>query len=98
GLFDADPDGDKRAVAEMRRITKDQGMLVLTVPFGKEHSVASLHQRTYDMESLEALLRGWRVEDFIIYAASEKYLWERIDPSSIPHSTTRTECAALVRA
>ena len=59
GSYD-DINADSKAVSEMTRILKDNGRILITVPFG----MASIDhiQRIYDDKSLEDLFSGLRIE------------------------------------
>ena len=54
-------DGDLAALARLRGWLRDDGLLVLTVPFGR--ASVSDFQRVYDEAGLARLLEGWEVVD-----------------------------------
>lgn len=60
-VTDDDPEGDVKAVAEIRRILKQEGLLLMTLPFGVRENWGSFC-RVYDAERLRALTVGFRVE------------------------------------
>jgi len=62
---DIDKEGDKKAVAEVKRILKNDGELLLTVPWGK-HEVWR-NQRIYDEEDLNNLLSDLRIVNMDFY-------------------------------
>lgn len=55
-----DLDADKKALAEMSRVTKKNGVIVLTVPFGK--ATINKAQRNYDDEGIKRLIDGFKIE------------------------------------
>jgi len=69
-----DSQGDRQAVAEMCRVLKDGGRLIITVPFGRRGIArwkgANLH-RAYDWESLQRLFEGMEVADARFYMRRE---------------------------
>jgi SAM-dependent methyltransferase len=50
----ADPDGDARALAEMRRVLADDGRILITVPFGRRQDYGWFRQ--YDRKRWDELL------------------------------------------
>ncbi|MGI8802254.1 MAG: hypothetical protein ACR2KV_08785, partial [Solirubrobacteraceae bacterium] len=52
---------DLAASADLRRLVRPGGLLILTVPFAGEPSVDDF-ERVYDAAGLDELLAGWRVE------------------------------------
>ena len=55
----ADPDGDFKAMAEIRRILKPRGLCVLTVPYGR-FTITPVF-RVYDKARLARLIQNFRV-------------------------------------
>ena len=99
GLFDADSDGDLKAVAELARILRPGGLLVLTVPFASKHLEIPMRQRIYDSASLHRLLARFEEPSVMTYAYSPARLWTQVDPGSVPEpSAYTTHCTALVTA
>lgn len=77
---DAEP--QKKAVKEMRRVLKDGGFFVLTVPFG----VPSVNdqQRVFDQKGLEGLLEGFKITSMKYFANFEQEearnnYWKEVD-------------------
>lgn len=55
-----DHEGDKKAINEIKRILMKDGMLLLTVPYGKP-AVSQLH-RVYSAVQLESILKDLKIE------------------------------------
>jgi SAM-dependent methyltransferase len=55
------PDGDLRAMAEMKKIVKKDGILFLAVPIGKDKVVWNAH-RIYGRVRFPMLIDGWHLE------------------------------------
>jgi SAM-dependent methyltransferase len=76
-------DADRRAIERLGELLKPEGLLVLTVPFGRA-GVDDV-QRTYDETTLDALVEGWRVESREIVRQRDDRTWvlgEQQDPSA----------------
>jgi SAM-dependent methyltransferase len=74
--YDAEPtaDGaDARALERMKSLTREGGMLVLTVPVGSPADDAT--QRSYDLPNLESLLEGWAIEDLKVARQRDDLTW-----------------------
>ena len=54
------PDGDLEAMARLRNFMKPGGIMLLTVPVGRDHVYLPLH-RIYGANRLPQLLDGWHV-------------------------------------
>jgi SAM-dependent methyltransferase len=66
-----DMEGDRKAVEEIRRVMKDGGVLLMTVPLGKV-SIKKLH-RVYDQESLMFLLRHFKIESLEYFLRTDRF-------------------------
>jgi SAM-dependent methyltransferase len=67
-----DNEGDKETLKEIRRITKPNGTLLITVPFGRQFNTPSY--RVYDNERLQSLLQGFKIMKADYFVATDK-LW-----------------------
>ena len=77
GVIEEDKEGDRKAIAEMRRVLKDDGLLLLTTHFGVREVYEGLH-RIYDEEQIIGLIQGFSVE------AEEYYCREEVEPYRYP--------------
>jgi len=66
GVTDPDPDGGQRAVAEIYRVTKPEGMFLSTKPYGPSYRIEGSLQRVYDREHIKTLFQGWRLEKVLL--------------------------------
>jgi hypothetical protein len=89
----ASEDADLTAMSRVRDLTKDEGLLVLTTPYGR--SAVEEHQRIYDNDRLQSLLEGWRVEDFAVLRRTDPTTWVLEEDTSLPTDGSRV---ALVTA
>jgi SAM-dependent methyltransferase len=71
---DDNPDGDIDAMALMRELLKPGGVMLLTIPVGRDTVIAPLH-RVYGRERLSALLDGWIVENKAYWVKDDRNLW-----------------------
>lgn len=88
GRYEAhfDREGDKNAIREICRIMKDDGNLILTLPFGKAKIVRPFH-RIYDRKGLQRLTAGLTILSKEFYIKNNDGYWvkcgereaERID-------------------
>jgi Methyltransferase domain len=93
---------DRAALQHAGELLSDEGLLVLTTPFGAP-SVDSV-QRTYDRTALSRLLDGWRVLDERFVLRQDDHTWVTSEPNAeddhgvamivatpvgVPTSTTR---------
>ncbi|GAH42242.1 unnamed protein product, partial [marine sediment metagenome] len=77
GMMEEDEEGDRKAMAEMRRVLKDEGLLLLTTHFGVRAVYEGLH-RIYDEKQIRGLTQGFNVE------AEEYYCREEVEPYHYP--------------
>lgn len=69
--------GDKAALQQMFDLLKDEGRLILTVPFGGSYQVSDF-QRIYDHATLSALFSNhWRIEKETYWIPLSKRKWVR---------------------
>lgn len=90
------PDGDKKAIKEMRRILKPGGVIIMTIPFGKR---AITWYRTYDLPTLKELLHGLKIEK-IEYAIKKGEIWTPASLEEVENidSPTNAKAVALLVA
>jgi SAM-dependent methyltransferase len=98
GLFDGDEEGDKKTVAEIRRILRPGGICVITVPFGQKHTEILMKQRVYDASSLKSLVAGLSVSRMSITAVNDRGIWEPTSLESVPAAKPVVECVAMIQA
>jgi len=68
-----EPDGDITAVSEISRIMSINGMLLVTLPFGKGEVFPS--HRVYNQQRLRAILKGLKVEREDYYTRNKSGFW-----------------------
>ena len=59
-----DPDGDLKAINEIKRITQKAGSVLINVPIGKSPLIAFNAHRIYSKEQIEDLFSGFILKDF----------------------------------
>ncbi len=57
-----DPNGDIKAVAKLKRYLRHNGLMILTVPFGKPTVIFPAH-RIYNRSRLHKIISGFRIID-----------------------------------
>jgi len=87
--------GDERALQRLRGLTREGGLLVMTVPFGRGAAQAD-GERVYDRALLRRLLEGWSIEDLTFVERQGENVWWTLDDDASPISTRRY--VALVTA
>jgi hypothetical protein len=73
------PGADRAALTRVAELLNDDGILVLTTPYGPSRVDAL--ERTYDDESLAALLEGWRAIERHTIQRREGRTWTTEDPA-----------------
>ncbi len=72
--MDEDMEGDRKALAEMRRIVKPDGVIVITVPFGKAKIIRPDH-RIYDFAWLRCIENDLALVQEICYMQDDTGDW-----------------------
>lgn len=78
GVTEEDPEGDVKAVREIARILRPNGILLCTLPYGREAKIVKPLHRIYDKSSLERLFRGWVRKDELYYCLDSDGYWTPI--------------------
>jgi len=90
-----DTDGDLRAMNELTRILKPQGIIILTTPYiGKVPLRVTSFERIYNRERLSELTRGLRIikEDYFYPLRRGKRLyWLRLSKEEMDKQTFMEE-------
>ncbi|MDD5503708.1 MAG: class I SAM-dependent methyltransferase [Candidatus Omnitrophica bacterium] len=105
--FYNDPKGmtsepDIKAMAQISRVLKPQGLLVLTVPFGI--FCVNKHQRVYDTPAVKRLLSGFKIESAAYYKNTKPALannyWKEISCQEADSVDCRqaADCVACISA
>lgn len=94
GEPDIDPNLDEDAMRRLLDMTRPGGLLVFTAPFG-QYRVED-HQRVYDLDALERLLKGWEVEDLRLAARDEKGAWRVLGGADRASDLTDASLHAVV--
>lgn len=58
-----DPVGDKKAIEELKRVTKTGGSLIIAVPIGKPRIIYNAH-RIYSYDQITSYFSGFRLKEF----------------------------------
>ena len=93
---------DKKALNEIYRVLKDDGLLILSVPFGVYQE--SLQQRIYDLEHLDVLLDNFSINIRLFFADfkdQDLNFWREIDQDQakkMKSSDGTTNCICLIKA
>lgn len=90
-----DPDGDLKAIAELQRVIKKGGSLLLVTPVGKPRIQFNAH-RIYSFELINNLFKDFDLKDFSLINDAGKYL-ENADPALVQHLTYGCGCFWYVK-
>jgi hypothetical protein len=92
-----DPEGDRNAMREIKRIMTGNATLLITVPFGKRYT-SSLH-RVYDKSALFSLLEGFKIQNLEFFMKTNR-LWTKATDTQVRDvdSSTRERAVACVKA
>jgi SAM-dependent methyltransferase len=75
---DEDPGGDRQAMAEVGRVTKTGGTVLLTVPYGQPAVFRPWH-RVYGAEQLQAITKGLEVIKSSFFMPDGRGLYRKVD-------------------
>lgn len=75
-----DADGDLKAIEHMRGLLKPGGVMLLTIPVGRDATFAPLH-RVYGKDRLPRLLAGYVIEEEKYWVKDERNRWVQADES-----------------
>lgn len=92
GILDGDRRGDVRAIKEMTRILIKGGVMLLTIPYGKEGTVNSF-QRVYDEGAIKNLLRGLTIKKFELFEQDHEGYW--VEASTVHSRSDRDRTVAV---
>lgn len=70
-------DADRKALLRVAELLTDDGLLVLSTPFGAAHVDA--FERVYDEAGLDALLAGWNVLERRFAVRRDARVWESVE-------------------
>jgi len=82
GITVGDPEGDIKAVREIRRILRPGGFFFLTVPYGRGRKVIKPTERVYDKARLEGMLVDWAVRERLYYARDNGERWHQVSEAA----------------
>lgn len=71
---DSESDGDLRAMKLMNRLMKKDGVMLLTIPVGRDRVFSPLH-RVYGEQRLPKLLDSWKIEKKEYWLKNEENQW-----------------------
>lgn len=74
GVAENSPEGDLQAMARLRSLMRHGGVMLLTIPVGRDAVFAPLH-RVYGNKRLPALLDGFVVEKSEFWTKNERNHW-----------------------
>ena len=93
---------DIKGMSEIRRVLKPNGVLILTVPFGK--AFINSQQRIYDQQGLDKLLVGFSINTIKFFkntpVVKGNNYWEQVslDLAKTMDYTNGTECVCCLSA
>ncbi len=61
-----DPDGDLKAIAELKRVAQKDGILLFVVPVGKEPKIYFNAHRVYTYQQIVSYFEGFHIEQFAL--------------------------------
>ncbi len=73
----ADPDGDFKAMTVLHSLLRPGGVMLMTVPVGRDTVFPPLH-RVYGAERLPRLLRGWTITDREFWVKDDRNRWTQV--------------------
>jgi len=72
-----DPEGDVKAMKEILSTMKPDGLMIITVPFGKSDILPRISSRVYDANGIERLFKGLKItaEEYVMKVGD---MWRRV--------------------
>lgn len=97
GITADDPEGDAKAVTEVKRILRPNGTFLVTVPYGQRKIVGSLG-KVYDKSWLRQLFLNWKNKEEIYYVRNYEGYWEAVseEVAALVDNETGEESVALL--
>lgn len=92
---DIDPDGDLKAIAELQRVVKKGGHLLLVTPLGRPVLRFNAH-RIYSFEMIHNLFDDFELKNFSFVDDLNNYV-EDANPSMVKHSSFGCGCFWYVK-
>jgi 2-polyprenyl-3-methyl-5-hydroxy-6-metoxy-1,4-benzoquinol methylase len=68
-------DGDFECMKRLARLLKDEGKVIITIPFGKAAQSEPLALRVYDRERLDKIFKGWKIKRTDFFKELEPGKW-----------------------
>lgn len=90
-----DPDGDMKAIAELQRVVKRGGSLLLVTPLGQPTLKFNAH-RIYSFEMIDNLFNDFKLKNFSFVDDLNNYV-EDADPSLVRRSSFGCGCFWYVK-
>lgn len=89
-----DPEGDIKAIKEMQNIVKPNGIMIITVPFGKSDILPLISSRIYDANGIERLLNGLTIvaEEYVMKIGD---IWRRVSQNEAAKADHASEEMAV---
>jgi SAM-dependent methyltransferase len=88
-----DNEGDKETLKEIRRITKSNGTLLITVPFGRQCDTPEY--RVYDIARLHSLLQGFKIMKTDYFVSTDKLWVKTTEDQVIGKDCSKKESATV---
>ena len=96
GILDGDRQGDVKAIKEMTRILAKEGVMLITIPYGKEQTIDNF-QKVYDEKAVNDLFADMIIEKFEVFEQDREGFWVK-ESNAISHlNLKRTTAVALMK-
>jgi len=95
GIGKDDPEGDAKALREIKRILRGGGRLLATLPCGKEKRQATLN-RVYTRDSLKELFSNWEIKEKVFYTQDNEGFWIPVVEEEVWGMERNKEAIALL--
>lgn len=96
GVFAGEVDGDVKAINEIVRVSVKGGILLMTVPYGREKA-ADRFQRVYDEEGVRDLLGGLTIKEFKVFEKNSDGYWVKTSTPHLRNDGSRAPAVALLK-
>jgi SAM-dependent methyltransferase len=97
GVLESDYDGDKKAMREISRVLKPEGLAIITVPIAPKSKIMKF-ERKYDLKSLRMLFKDFTIKNQKLFKKDKDGYWVPCSSEELPCDEEAVCLTAMKRA